>query len=305
MILALLHLSDIHLKASARNPIADRVKDIVSALRSSEALIDSCVVVVSGDIAFSGKSEEYRIAQSFFEELKASLKASYGDCPVVFVPGNHDCDFALDSDLRQAALKSAHESPERLELTGRVIPELLSIQKAYFQFCAAVSPGLTSDPWIIATNTYEIQGRTVKVLTFNTAFVSQIDEQKGTLVFPTHDMPVTLHGDEGATIVLSVFHHPYGWLNEQSSSSFKTFVEANSDVVLTGHEHLTGAYTKENVTGERLEYIEGAVLQTKADSHTGFNVVLCNAADKVQKLCNFAGLTESTSNYRKASGAHS
>ena len=92
-----LHLSDLHFRNSA-----DINKTAVDEI--SKALMPRCIgsvnkiiVLVTGDIVYSGKKPEY----SAFVEFKALLIAGLKEkvlpevfVDVFFVPGNHDIDYA-------------------------------------------------------------------------------------------------------------------------------------------------------------------------------------------------------------------
>ena len=73
MHLLLLHLSDIHI-ADERDPVLTRASMIARAAASCASEPVRCVVLVTGDIAFSGKEEEYELARAFMTELVAELK---------------------------------------------------------------------------------------------------------------------------------------------------------------------------------------------------------------------------------------
>src|SRR5687768_15220333 len=47
------------------------------------------VIVVSGDIGWSGAKDDYGYALDFFRRLRSQVKA-----PIVVCPGNHDVDFS-------------------------------------------------------------------------------------------------------------------------------------------------------------------------------------------------------------------
>ena len=57
MKLMLIHLSDIHI-ASEEDVITNRHSQIVNAVRNLDYSLDMCVVVVTGDVAFSGNDEQ-------------------------------------------------------------------------------------------------------------------------------------------------------------------------------------------------------------------------------------------------------
>src|SRR5207237_475958 len=63
----------------------------------------------------------------------------------------------------------------------------------------------------------------------------------------------------------------------------------SSDVILTGHEHSAGTYTKTGLTGESNQYVEGGVLQENGDpTSSAFNVIVIDVAAQTQQLSNFA-----------------
>ena len=68
MKIAILHLSDIHFRREREsNSIFERTEQIAAAFRGlSEPRIDACFVAVTGDIAYSGNSQEYSVALDFF-----------------------------------------------------------------------------------------------------------------------------------------------------------------------------------------------------------------------------------------------
>ena len=64
----IIHFSDIHFKEE-NNAIINKKAPLKRACLS-ELDEKNVVIVVSGDIAYSGKESEYRVAKSFFNELK-------------------------------------------------------------------------------------------------------------------------------------------------------------------------------------------------------------------------------------------
>jgi hypothetical protein len=58
MKILLLQLSYIHLHAGGENPFCRRAAEIVDAVRNSDYELDAAILVLSGDIAFAGHSDE-------------------------------------------------------------------------------------------------------------------------------------------------------------------------------------------------------------------------------------------------------
>ena len=55
------------------------------------------LILVSGDLAYSGKKSECFQVLHFFNSIKAAIKSRYGilDIKICIVPGNHDMNFAV------------------------------------------------------------------------------------------------------------------------------------------------------------------------------------------------------------------
>jgi len=85
----LLHLSDIHIKSSGDNPVLFHAQHIAAATASIAADAEQCFVAVTGDIAFSGAEDEYRLADRFFTSLRDELSDRLPECEchLVVVPG--------------------------------------------------------------------------------------------------------------------------------------------------------------------------------------------------------------------------
>ena len=69
---SILHLSDIHFKAS-NNSIIEKQGRLFDAFKNKILDSECLFIVVTGDIAFSGLPEEYEHAISFFDLLKKNI----------------------------------------------------------------------------------------------------------------------------------------------------------------------------------------------------------------------------------------
>jgi 3',5'-cyclic AMP phosphodiesterase CpdA len=111
--ITILHLSDIHFKKrkeeenkTFRQDVQRKLIEAVKAHVKEHENLD--FVAVTGDIAFSGKKNEYDKALEFFNSLKAVLP---GKAEFLVVPGNHDVDrdevdkfFSLSKNIVQQEL---------------------------------------------------------------------------------------------------------------------------------------------------------------------------------------------------------
>jgi 3',5'-cyclic AMP phosphodiesterase CpdA len=106
MKIAILHLSDIHLKKS-NNPVVAKFPAIRGVIEAHSADLDACAVVFSGDIAFSGKKAEYAIADDFIKQLRDMFSEMNMRFHLCFLPGNHDCDFEKADKARELVLQGS------------------------------------------------------------------------------------------------------------------------------------------------------------------------------------------------------
>lgn len=86
-----LHISDIHLREGnewSQDVVLNSMCVCISELR--EAGKEPDFVLVTGDIAFSGKEEEYALAVGFFDELQNA--SGVPKDRIFCIPGNHDID---------------------------------------------------------------------------------------------------------------------------------------------------------------------------------------------------------------------
>lgn len=281
MNLLILHFSDIHFKVSS-NSVLSRLDKIQAAVRAEAPGVDVAFIAVTGDIAHSGKPAEYQIAQDFFHKLK-----EFGEsvCPppvnCIFVPGNHDCDFDRHFAVRQAIVAGGPTTLQGVELDPPFIEACTEIQYGFFEFLKTKVPThAVQEPYrkLHYRLDFPVRDKIIRFECYNTAWVSQRKEIQGQLFYP---MSMCGEDDTQSDLVVSLFHHPYNWLEAENARAFRKHVERTSDIILTGHEHESAIYQKSINTGEKPRYAEGAVLQSDEAHRSGFNVITVDLAGKV------------------------
>jgi 3',5'-cyclic AMP phosphodiesterase CpdA len=116
MNIGILHLTDLHLKAS-ENFIFNRIDRIRDALKIDFVSLERIYLVLTGDIVDKGVQLGYSHAKKFLLELKSKLESINNKSVVKFiiVPGNHDCNFEYDNVL--APQIAGHNLGNKLGLT--------------------------------------------------------------------------------------------------------------------------------------------------------------------------------------------
>ena len=116
----ILHLSDLHYGVAAdgsRHQLVKRTGEpdpeaVIKVLRRDELLKEPpTLIIVSGDLGWSGTAEDYRFALAFLEQLRGMWQPGT-PVPILVSPGNHDVNLGRDvpDEERQAQFTRALKS---------------------------------------------------------------------------------------------------------------------------------------------------------------------------------------------------
>ncbi len=286
MNIGLIHLSDIHFKDKKENSVIGQFENIANAIANVEMEMSQLLILISGDIAFSGVSSEYDIAETFLMELQyALLKHEHLPASKIFaVPGNHDCDFSQASPGEGIIVSTITANPEHID--HGIIESLTKKQKDFRKFTSLFHKEASSVDEVHPCLTRITDGNIILQL-INTSWISQLKEKQGTLVFPLKDVSLETKSST-ADIVISICHHPSSWFSESCKRDFSRELQTNSDIIITGHEHKSDFYRVEHKNGVAAEYIEGAVLQDSENPHhSGFNYVVISPSARTFNIHSF------------------
>jgi len=285
----ILQLSDIHIKNES-DPILSRVGSIIKSIQNIESNCDAIVCVLSGDIVYSGSNNEYDLALNFIIELKNGVDEAFSPLVLKFVavPGNHDCDFKDSMAVRDSVLPRVLEKPDLISEESYATI-CLDPLKRFYDFIKVIDMvplagcGDAENQFVreYRLNTHK-EG--VTFLCYNTAATSSRHEKPGTLIFPNKLIPDSKASED---VVISIYHHPSNWLEPVCSRTFRNKIEAISDIVLTGHEHVVDRRQTNSDRGQNLT-LEGGALQENSDpSLSEFNVLILNTNTKKKRLISY------------------
>lgn len=263
---SIIHLTDIHMKGQTDNYICSRTSSIIHAINSVLFPGEVAIIVVSGDIAFSGQESEYRIAKDFFDQIKSGIRQEKGiDSILLAVPGNHDCDFSKANPVRDRLMpKSNAES----NVEPEIFEQVSVVQNNFFDFGNTCTCHPDQNNFCVP---YEFPCDNGKILflLMNSAWMSQREEKPGALFVPCNLLP-EVSGEE-YDCVFTILHHPYGWLHPDNAINLKSFVRKTTDVLILGHEHMQDSFQVSNGKWTVKEYC-GAELQGDSANESGFSV---------------------------------
>jgi predicted MPP superfamily phosphohydrolase len=295
MRIVIIHLSDIHLKEnSGLNFILSRTEKISNAILGSARDIDFGFLVVSGDIAFSGRMEEYKVAEIFFDALLSNLNKGNFNLKIILVPGNHDCDFSSNQSVRNTLIKQIlYEGLEDDSLAENCE----SVQSNFYEFRnnyeGKINGQSPSDRKLSEFRYFDIGGKQIQFLSINSAWISTLPEKQG-LFFPIEkiqqevDRDKSRNLDSSIDLSIAIFHHPYTWFEPDNSKALRKKIESISDIVLTGHEHDDDIFIKSKSLRDNVEYLEGGVLQEKSSNISEFNMLIIDIEQKIQYIYQFS-----------------
>lgn len=297
--LAIVHLSDIHFK-SPLDVGFKRAEQLANTIRFSRSTEEKLVFLISGDIANTGAPEEYAIAQKFFNIVFLSLgvKPDGQSNDVTFVPGNHDCNFRALGDLRPRLLAEVPSQLESLDENGETVTTLLKVLSDFFVFEASVTGELTQpSDQLFRIRKIKCNGLTLELRCFNSAWLSQRNEDQGSLGFPQAVLRAAAAKTD-SDVVISLIHHPDRWLTAASSQNFRRAVQESSDFLFTGHEHTTGGQLVTPFGGTELVHFESGPYQPDNSGSSEFGIL---HLDLNARTWRHEGFSWSGGSYKKSS----
>jgi hypothetical protein len=241
MPICFVHLSDIHFgqEKGSQLIIHDDVKErlIEDAARQVKAHATGRAhgLIVSGDIAYAGKSAEYKQAASWLDRLTAAVGCEKTAAQIA--PGNHDIDLdGISSGCRLMLEAIVRDGEAQLDafLEAEIDREALYNRfAAYRPFAEGYNCPLDRTGGIASDRRYELApGRTLRVIGLNSALICQKKDVEGRLLLGArqHVLPRT-SGEE----LVVICHHPLRWL--QDSDEARRYVRNRARVFVSGHEH--------------------------------------------------------------------
>jgi Calcineurin-like phosphoesterase/ATPase family associated with various cellular activities (AAA) len=301
MKVAFIQLSDIHFRNEG-NFISDRAEAIAAAAWSHTGETARQYFLITGDIAFSGKIAEYDLAQTFLSLIKNAGKRAFpasADPKVLIIPGNHDCDFSGNQELRATVLEKGAADLSQGPPASPLIQTLHSVQSNFFTFLtsfpADAIPTDSKTLWIFEDS---IGQYSLRFILFNTAIASQLHEKQGDIFILTGDIK-SLNSLSPRDYSIALLHHPLNWLSANNAIQAGKIIESTADMVFSGHQHVDSSFRRERL-GDKISslFFEATVLQESVEGLSGFRVVIVDLENRsfTSTLFNWDGSSYRTEN---------
>lgn len=236
-----IHLSDIHFgqeKDGGRLVINDDAKKMLLSDAAEEVAklgTRASGIIVTGDIAYSAKREEYVTAGKWLDQLAEQVGCDRLD--IQMVPGNHDIDRGAITPVMKFHLDAVREKGD--EMLDMLLDDMTQREALYERFAAYrdFSSGYGCDLDVGGTYSADLavpvaDGRTVRFVRLNSALICSRSDDQGKLILGARQRVFDANAGEEMVVLI---HHPLNWL--QDSDEAARYFKSRARVVISGHEH--------------------------------------------------------------------
>lgn len=244
-----LHLSDVHECNKEGYHRVAMYDAIVSEVKSNLQKPD--IIFFTGDLAFSGTAEEYKLLKErFLTPLRAVLPTG---CPLFTIPGNHDVDrkrvvnprLWIGDEKERAAFQEVG-GEGRKKRGDALLPRFEAYRALEADFSSWGADWLTSEQGSVC-KIIEVSDRQIAIVGINTAWLCQDDEDWGRLTAGRTMVDAALRQATTAKpdLVIVLGHHPLAAMTGEKEWSdgnrIRQRLEQANAIYLHGHLHSAGS----------------------------------------------------------------
>jgi predicted phosphodiesterase len=260
-----LHISDFHVRTGDpydRDVVLGALVKSVADYRRMGRVPD--LIFATGDIVYSGKPQEYELAEKFFDDLLRALELDKRH--LFLIPGNHDVDRDLGVGL--ARTLGSREEADKYFNPERGKPHLNLKMGAfrawynrYFDGVRTLTETSTCGP----VELVKVHGRQLGILPINSGLFCQDDNDHGKLWVGRRclDQAIVELKRIKAELNIALIHHPVNWLSPKESSNIQAELDDAVHILLRGHLHDTKVESAASPEGELFCCAAGAAYDTR------------------------------------------
>jgi len=287
-----IHISEIHIRLSdawAQDIVLKAMCEHIS--RQSEDGTATDFILVTGDLAFSGKADEYALVAEFFDKLITVSGVSKEH--IFCVPGNHD----VDCDRQKLCFQGARVSLQDQNRTdvileaGEDLETLLKRQENYRDFQNSYfkeQDRTWTDDGLSYVSRLSIEDVRLVIIGLDSAWLAEggIGDH-GKLIIGERQVINAINlvqkFDDPPHIILGMAHHPFHLLQEFDRLPVQNRVEQVCQFFHCGHLHeLEARATGQNGTG-CLTLAAGSSFETR-QSHNTYSLVTLDLLGAVRTV---------------------
>ena len=287
-----LHVSDLHLRTDTAWSQDIVLTALLQHLR--EAHTDTptfAFALVTGDIAFSGRADEYSLAKDFFSAFQSA--ASLEPDRIFCVPGNHDVDRTRQNLCFRGARDFLQDVGEvdHLLSGGDDLSTLLSRQEHYREFEASLfsHQGKVPTPdglGYVARIT--VRDIAFGILGLNSAWLAEggPGDHHNLLIGERQALDATTLIQEGLPpphIVIALAHHPLHLLRDFERGPMQNIIDTHCHFFHCGHLHDPGN-TLTGSPGNHCVTVAAGSAFVSRDFHNAYSTVTLDVEEGVAQV---------------------
>lgn len=254
--LCIVQITDLHFGPEFQDSFKNRIDDILNTIKSS---IESGTVLllVTGDIVFSGKEAEYHAASVFFDYLIEQLQSKKYQLYFYFLPGNHDLQDPCESIERF--------SESQYDLDIKKMTSFFKFAERYGSIFSAGQPEPIS---------FEVGGTCVSVCGFNSAPLSTlVGDDKGFHRLKVRDRGI-FNGTPDSGLHIFASHHGPEWFRDNERLGLEKSLTNSVDLAFFGHEHMGPSRLSGDLTDDACVIVRGGTYSISDDSQSSYKLLL-------------------------------
>lgn len=273
----ILHLSDLHFTSGSisQDVVISSLSTMIEKLCKEETKPN--IIVLTGDIAFSGKADEYAKAKEFIDKI--AQFCGLGVERIFIIPGNHDVD---RSKIEKKYINWYYKFTKEEELndaltTSQVMEVIKQGTSAYFEFIKQYMSGKTSiGSWgeYVSSVPLGQNGLSLKIVGLNSALFCGYDgdDQKRLALGLSQVNACNELIDSSKDIIISCIHHPFECFHTCEEPTL-SLLERMSDIILSGHVHkANNSANRGSNSGDTIFVTAGSGYE-KRTTQNGFNMI--------------------------------
>lgn len=258
MKLLFLHLSDMHF-TSKNSYSKENVKAIADCLQRHCTGAAGIIVIVSGDVTYSGYYYQCQQAEEFFNLLLDEIKSRYHfeDVSLLLVPGNHDNNCKIHDFTPEELLNIRKNDIYQANISKEIAKEenVMLLCRKFGNF--------VENEHFISLRRITVGDTVLQFNLINTAPFSALCEDQGFHYLPISEI-AKLNPSKDAEFTFTVMHHPYQYFHAGISNLFEEALITGTDIVFVGHEHYSKIRSLSD-TAATVEINAGGMLCNKGD----------------------------------------
>lgn len=276
MKLLLLHLSDMHIHSSVNQRKIDKIVESLGIFSP-----DEIIVIISGDLSYSGGKNEFKSVRAFVGSLLNKLGGKFNkNINCIVVPGNHDMFYSngkLPSGnvIKKLVQNNAEENYKK---------ELSKLEN-FFEYASSKGSFIHNKDVDNIIFDYKKNGIKVQINLINTAiFSTSKDDNKESHFLPDEAMSRLLRKD-GIDLAISVMHHSSEWFHYNTKEKLETLLYKHSDIIFQGHEHQVGSRHIRNEDNTDLIVSKGGEFSGKFTDKSTYSALMIDFEN--QNYCEY------------------